>query len=234
VLTGRRSSGTGGNAAFAGFYEAAAAGSSAQIFLIVGPGGEAFALELTASGADAGTGTIFATGQVAVATAAGQAVAATISPSAPMVSATVTDIKGVTTVFAGLADSSAALAAQRLINLSSRVRTAAGDQVAIAGFVIGGDQPKRVLVRAVGPALSAFGVDGVLAAPRLELYGGGTVIASNAAWGTAANAADIAVAAAGAGAFALAAGSADSAVLGDPHARRLHGHRRAPRAVPPG
>jgi len=213
VLSAQKSPATGGSAAVAGLYETAAAGSSAQTLVIAGTGGQAFALALTPNGPDAGTGTVSATGQVAVTTAAGQTVAATVSPAAATVSATVIDIKGVTTVFTGLADNSAALAAQRLVNLSSRVRTAAGDQVAIAGFVIGGDQPKRVLIRAVGPALTQFGVAGALAAPKLDLYRGSTVIATNAAWGTAANATDIAAAAAGAGAFAFGAGSADSAVL---------------------
>ncbi len=106
-----------------------------------------------------------------------------------------------------------AAADQRLINLSSRVRTASSDQVAIAGFVISGTASKSVLIRAAGPTLGALGVSGTLTAPKLELYSGSTVIATNTAWGTAANATAITAAASNAGAFAFPAGSTDSAIL---------------------
>jgi hypothetical protein len=85
---------------------------------------------------------------------------------------------------------------------------------AIAGFVIRGDTPLRMLARAVGPTLgSAFRVPGALANPRLDLFRGADRIATNTGWGIAANAADIALAATAGGAFALPAGSADSALL---------------------
>ncbi|MBS0657692.1 MAG: hypothetical protein JSR82_05510 [Verrucomicrobia bacterium] len=73
----------------------------------------------------------------------------------------------------------------RLINLSTRGPVGAGDNVMIAGFVIDGTQPKRVLVRALGPSLTAFGVPSALADPTLELVatGGGT-LATNDDWRT--------------------------------------------------
>eukprot|EP01031_Cornospumella_fuschlensis_P008465 gene8465-10428_t len=43
-----------------------------------------------------------------------------------------------------------------IVNVSNRARAGTGDDLAITGFVIGGTQPKTVLVRAVGPSLSAF------------------------------------------------------------------------------
>lgn len=52
-----------------------------------------------------------------------------------------------------------------LVNLSARTRAGTGDNVLIAGFVVGGTEPKRLLVRAVGPTLSSFGVTGALADP---------------------------------------------------------------------
>jgi hypothetical protein len=69
------------------------------------------------------------------------------------------------------------------------------------------------LLRAAGPALTAFGVNDALAAPVLELYSGATRIAENARWSAQANAAAITVAAVAAGAFAFAPGSADAALL---------------------
>jgi hypothetical protein len=54
------------------------------------------------------------------------------------------------------------------------MRVQTGDNVGIGGFIISGNVPKRVIVRAIGPSLSHFGVPGVLADPVLELHGPGT------------------------------------------------------------
>lgn len=71
-----------------------------------------------------------------------------------------------------------------LTNLSTRGRTEARDGVMIAGFIVGGTHPKRVLIRAIGPTLSAAGVSDALADPTLTLYRGQTVIANNDNWRT--------------------------------------------------
>ena len=108
-------------------------------------------------------------------------------------------------------------AGSRLVNVSSRALVRTGGAISIAGFVIEGPAgvPKQVLIRGVGPALTAFGIAGVLADPVLELYGSssGSLVASNTAWGTNSNAAQISEATAQLGAFALPSGSADSALL---------------------
>jgi hypothetical protein len=70
----------------------------------------------------------------------------------------------------------------RLVNVSTRGRTETGDDVMIAGFVISGNSPKQVLIRAIGPTLSAAGVPGALADPTLTLHSGQTVLASNNNW----------------------------------------------------
>jgi predicted extracellular nuclease len=57
------------------------------------------------------------------------------------------------------------------INLSTRMRVQAGNDVGIAGFIITGNSPKSVLVRAIGPSLTHFGVPNALADPMLELRG---------------------------------------------------------------
>jgi hypothetical protein len=75
-----------------------------------------------------------------------------------------------------------AISAARLVNLSTRGRVETGDNVMIGGFIIAGDSPKTVLVRAVGPSLAAFGVPGVLANPFLQLFAGQTAIAENNDW----------------------------------------------------
>ena len=57
-------------------------------------------------------------------------------------------------------------------NISTRLRVETGDNVLIGGFIITGTQPKRVIVRAIGPSLSSF-FSGTLADPILELHGSG-------------------------------------------------------------
>jgi hypothetical protein len=120
------------------------------------------------------------------------------------------------------AGAAVATAAPRLVNLSTRGTVEAGDGMLIGGFVVAGNAPKKMLVRGVGPALAGFGVGGTLADPRLAIYRGTTLVAQNDDWGapqavgpaqTAASAAELAEAAAGAGAFALATGGRDAAIL---------------------
>jgi hypothetical protein len=102
----------------------------------------------------------------------------------------------------------------RLRNISTRGEVGTGGNVMISGFIVRGDRPKTVLVRAAGPALAAFGVSGTLAAPVLSLLDSkAALIATNTGWGTAANAATIASTAARVSAFPFATGSADSALL---------------------
>jgi hypothetical protein len=57
------------------------------------------------------------------------------------------------------------------INLSTRMRVQTGDNVGIGGFIVSGTAPKRVILRAIGPSLTAVGVPDVLADPILELHG---------------------------------------------------------------
>ncbi len=69
-----------------------------------------------------------------------------------------------------------------LLNISTRLRVLADDDVLIAGFIITGNAPKRVIVRGIGPSLSSFGITGVLADPTLELHQGATTLATNDNW----------------------------------------------------
>jgi hypothetical protein len=97
-----------------------------------------------------------------------------------------------------------------LINISTRAQVGTDANVLIAGFVVGGNTPKKVVVRAAGPALGPLGVSGVLADPILELHDQGTnaVLATNDDWDSAL-AADFAKV----GAFAWTAGSKDAALV---------------------
>jgi uncharacterized protein YggT (Ycf19 family) len=70
-------------------------------------------------------------------------------------------------------------------NISTRSFVQTADNVMIGGFIVQGTQPKRVIIRAIGPELTQFGVPNVLANPTLELHdGAGALIASNDDWQT--------------------------------------------------
>jgi hypothetical protein len=56
------------------------------------------------------------------------------------------------------------------------MRVQTGDNVGIGGFIITGSAPKRVIVRAIGPSLTQFGVPNALADPVLELHGPGAFV----------------------------------------------------------
>lgn len=60
--------------------------------------------------------------------------------------------------------------AGRALNVSTRVRVGSGDNVSIGGFIVTGTEPKRVIVRGIGPSLTAQNVAGPLADPTLELF----------------------------------------------------------------
>ena len=70
----------------------------------------------------------------------------------------------------------------RLANVSARSQVGTGAGILIAGFNIQGNAPKTVLLRAVGPTLSAFGVSDALVDPQMVLFKGSDVLASNDDW----------------------------------------------------
>jgi hypothetical protein len=68
-------------------------------------------------------------------------------------------------------------------NISTRAFVQTGDNVMIGGVMVQGTQPKRVIVRAIGPELTQYGVPNPLADPTLEMYDStGALIASNNDW----------------------------------------------------
>jgi hypothetical protein len=83
------------------------------------------------------------------------------------------------------ANSDAVLAPTFLLNISTRLQVGTGDNVLIGGFIVLGTEPKRILIRAVGPSLEAAGVIGALADPTLELHDStGVLVGQNDNWRT--------------------------------------------------
>ncbi|MDP9005173.1 MAG: PQQ-dependent sugar dehydrogenase [Verrucomicrobiota bacterium] len=69
------------------------------------------------------------------------------------------------------------------VNIATRGLVETGDNAMIAGFIIGGSTSQRVLIRAIGPELTAVGVPGALQDPFLELHNSsGTTLATNDSW----------------------------------------------------
>ncbi len=101
-----------------------------------------------------------------------------------------------------------------LANISTRGVVGRGDDVLIAGLVIGGTTAKDVLIRAAGPALGEFGVAGVLLNPGLRIVNSaGATVAQNDDWQASGNGPAISAAASRLGAFQFQPGSQDAAVL---------------------
>ena len=74
-------------------------------------------------------------------------------------------------------------ASAQLVNVSTRLSIQTGGNVGIGGFIITGPDPKKVLIRAIGPTLGSFGVPNALQDPILELHDGtGAVLTSNDDW----------------------------------------------------
>jgi DNA-binding beta-propeller fold protein YncE len=198
----------GVTAGVAGFYQAGAGTNATSVFAIVSPNGQSLVVAQSGTTFDGGLGSASSAGGITFASTR-STFTAVIQPTNGSVGGTLTGAIAATVTGA----SDAALQRQRLVNISSRARVATGDAVAIAGFVIAGEDSKPVLIRAVGPTLGAapFSVPGALAAPRLELYRGATSLAVNT--GIAANRAAIDAAGVQAGAFALGAAGTDAAIV---------------------
>jgi len=102
---------------------------------------------------------------------------------------------------------------ERAVNMSARCKVT-GSREAIGGFVIEGKKPMTVLLRAVGPKLLDYSVTGVLADPKLTLFSGQTVVATNNDWSADTSKAEaLRQAFTNTGAFALNEGSKDAALL---------------------
>ncbi|MFN2477330.1 MAG: beta strand repeat-containing protein [Chthoniobacterales bacterium] len=96
-------------------------------------------------------------------------------PGAALITSTATDPAGNTSEFSQ--------SIGQLLNISTRLRVRTGENVLIGGFIIVGTDPKKVVVRAIGPSLSAFGIPDPLQDPVLELHDGvGAIIATNDNW----------------------------------------------------
>jgi hypothetical protein len=103
--------------------------------------------------------------------------------------------------------------AARLVNLSVRTRSAEGEDVLIAGAVLAGPRPKSLLIRAVGPGLAGQGVVAPMPDPELRLHRGASLDLAMDDWSETPEPETLIAATAERGAFELAEGSRDAALL---------------------
>ncbi len=77
--------------------------------------------------------------------------------------------------------------APALVNLSTRARVGVGENTMIAGFILTGSAPKTIVLRGLGPSLTANGqpIPGRLSNPKLSVFDNtGALLAANDDWGT--------------------------------------------------
>lgn len=102
----------------------------------------------------------------------------------------------------------------RYVNFSTRGFASSGERILIGGFVLAGEDPRQVLIRGLGPDLSARGVSSFVPDPSLKVFRGTEIIAENDDWETNSNLNSLKEFSEQVGASALAPGSQDAAYLG--------------------
>jgi len=70
----------------------------------------------------------------------------------------------------------------QLLNISTRMQVLTDDKVLIGGFIVTGNAPKKVILRAIGPSLVAFGLADALVDPVLELHMPDMTVVTNDNW----------------------------------------------------
>jgi uncharacterized repeat protein (TIGR03803 family) len=73
---------------------------------------------------------------------------------------------------------------KQLLNIATRMRVLTGENVLIGGFIITGNDPKKIIIRGIGPSLGGLGIAGALTDPTLELHQGNAMLAANDNWKT--------------------------------------------------
>lgn len=210
TLAGSRVAATGTTQAYAGYYLAGAQTSAGSVLAIASANTQIFVVAQTATATDAGQGTLSSSGSLSIPTGK-TAISGTIDASAGTITVAAVSSNSVNGTFTGAKEG--VLASQRMADISSRAKVSPG-VTAVAGFAISGTDSKLVLIRAVGPTLSGYGITTPLAQPKLTLYNSGrVVIATNTGVSTSTNVAAITYVATRVGAFPLGSSGVDSALL---------------------
>jgi hypothetical protein len=192
-----------------GYYSGNLTGRNASsLSAIIAPDGSITLFVQDGTYRDAGSGVLSTGGGFTVTTPAGGRLSGTVDPVTGFLTGTLSGGSG--GAFTAAIASGVSFSDGFLRNLSTRGQVGTGANILIAGFVVSGAAPKQVLVRAIGPSLTQFGITGALTDTQLQLFNGTSLIASNDNWNGAAN---ISTASNQAGAFPLSPSSLDSVIL---------------------
>jgi hypothetical protein len=170
TFTGQLDAPTGGTSSLAGYYTASALGAaSGSTHAIVGTTGSTFVLWASPQTVVGSRGSIGGDGVFSATFDDGLALNGQIDLGSSAISGSLVRADGSQSLFAGLAEG--ATRTDRLVNISIRAQvdaTASGPL--ITGFVVGGDVPKHVLIRAIGPTLEDFGLTTAMPDPKITIY----------------------------------------------------------------
>ncbi len=153
--------------------------------LAIQSSGVALLFTAGSSGVNIGVGSIDSSGHLSVTGLSGETITATMVLKNGVAQGTAQSSLGYTYTY-----TATRAIPPRLANISTRGFVGSGEQVLIGGFIVK-DGGKTVLINAKGPSLASQGVAAPIANPRLDLYLGGTVIASSDDWQTNGNASEI-------------------------------------------
>lgn len=205
---------SGSAAVASGFYSGNIQGvPGSQFTAIVGADGSIMAYVASGSYTDVADGAVDSTGAFTITTSDNNTFTGKVDPATGFLNGTLSGASGGVVLAARV--SGGTFSDGVLKNISTRGQVGSGANAMIAGFVVGGSASKQLLVRAIGPTLSTFGLAGSIASTKLQVFSGATMISSNTGWSsTPGNALAVSNADAQVGAFALPSGSADSALVG--------------------
>ncbi len=201
-----------GSSIASGYYTGSITGRPESVLAgIVGPDGTITIFVSDGSFQDAGTSVVAANGNFTITTLTGTRFTGRADPATGFLTGAITGgPPGSGGSFTAAVSSGASFSDGFLKNLSTRGQVGVGSDILIAGFIVAGESPKQVLIRAIGPSLTAFGVTGALADPQMQLFNGTALIATNDNWG---GAAAISTVANLVGAFPLSPTSLDAVIL---------------------
>lgn len=192
-----------------GYYTGNLSGKPASsLAAIVGADASVMLYVVNGAFSDAGSGSVDSLGSFSITTLSGNRFTGKADPATGFLSGTLTGVNG--GAFMAATGSGISFSDGFLRNLSTRGQVGTGDNVLIAGFVVGGTTAKQILIRAIGPSLTQFGITSALANPQLQVFSGSALITSNDNWG---GDAGISGASGSVGAFPLITTSLDSVVL---------------------
>ncbi|WP_221031561.1 hypothetical protein [Actomonas aquatica] len=169
-FTGQLEAPAGGTAALAGYYSASALGNaSGTTHAIVGTTGSTYLLWASPQTVAGGSGSIGGGGNFSATLPGDLTLTGNIDNSRATLSGTLARADGSESAFAGLA--AGTTRTDRLVNISIRAQVdVAASGPLITGFVVGGDTPKHVLIRAIGPTLEDFGLTTAMPDPKITIY----------------------------------------------------------------